>query len=193
VKAETADYLAKARATLADAQQIATLPLPHVAAREAYYAPFHAAEAYIFEHTGKVASAGGRFPGSARHSGYRCHHDRSPPPVPLLRRSHDHRRDLRARRRSPRPSTVRRPRQNRYAMTLAASSLHHPLAGTARSRHRATVIPATASSDPTPPTVPKLTCRAQHQRPILDCPPQSALNDVGQNIPRPSRCPIKSP
>jgi uncharacterized protein (UPF0332 family) len=56
VKAETADYLAKARATLADAQQIATLPLPHVAAREAYYAAFHAAEAYIFEQTGKVTT-----------------------------------------------------------------------------------------------------------------------------------------
>jgi uncharacterized protein (UPF0332 family) len=55
MKAETADYLAKARATLADVQQIATLPLPHIAAREAYLAVFHAAEAYIFEHTGKVA------------------------------------------------------------------------------------------------------------------------------------------
>ncbi len=55
MKAETADYLAKARATLADAQQIAALPLPHIAAREAYLAVFHAAEAYIFEHTGKVA------------------------------------------------------------------------------------------------------------------------------------------
>jgi len=55
VKAETADYLAKARATLADAQQIAALPLPHVAAREAYLAVFHAAEAHIFEQTGKVA------------------------------------------------------------------------------------------------------------------------------------------
>jgi uncharacterized protein (UPF0332 family) len=55
MKAETADYLAKARATLADAQQIATLPLPHVAAREAYLAVFHAAEAYIFEQTDKVA------------------------------------------------------------------------------------------------------------------------------------------
>jgi hypothetical protein len=51
VRAETADYLAKARATLADAQQIANLPLPHIAAREAYLAVFHAAEAYIFEHT----------------------------------------------------------------------------------------------------------------------------------------------
>ncbi len=55
MKAETADYLAKARATLADAQQIAAAPLPHVAAREAYLAVFHAAEAYIFEQTGKVA------------------------------------------------------------------------------------------------------------------------------------------
>jgi uncharacterized protein (UPF0332 family) len=55
MKAETADYLAKARATLADAQKIPALPLPHVAAREAYLAVFHAAEAYIFEHTGKVA------------------------------------------------------------------------------------------------------------------------------------------
>jgi hypothetical protein len=38
MKAETADYLAKARATLADAEKIAAIPLAHVAAREAYYA-----------------------------------------------------------------------------------------------------------------------------------------------------------
>jgi hypothetical protein len=31
------------------------LPLPHIAALEAYLAVFHAAEANIFEHTGKVA------------------------------------------------------------------------------------------------------------------------------------------
>ena len=45
----------KVRATLVDAQKIASLPLPHVAAREAYLAVFHAAEAYIFEQTGKVS------------------------------------------------------------------------------------------------------------------------------------------
>jgi hypothetical protein len=56
MKAETADYLAKARATLAGAQQIAAVPLPHIAAREAYYAAYHAAEAYIFEQTGKAAT-----------------------------------------------------------------------------------------------------------------------------------------
>ena len=55
MKAETVDYLNKARACLADATQIANLPLPHIAAREAYLAVFHAAEAYIFEHSGKVA------------------------------------------------------------------------------------------------------------------------------------------
>lgn len=55
MKSETADYLDKARTCLADARQIATVPLPRLAAREAYYAAFHAAEAYIFEHTGKVA------------------------------------------------------------------------------------------------------------------------------------------
>ena len=55
MKAETADYLTKARTSLADARQITTLPLPHIAAREAYLAVFHAAEAYIFEQTGKVA------------------------------------------------------------------------------------------------------------------------------------------
>jgi uncharacterized protein (UPF0332 family) len=56
MKAESADYLAKAHATLAGAEQIAALPLPHVAAREAYYAAYHAAEAYIFEQTGKAAT-----------------------------------------------------------------------------------------------------------------------------------------
>jgi uncharacterized protein (UPF0332 family) len=55
MRAETTDYLAKARTTLADARQIAALPLPHIAAREPYLAVFHAAEAYIFEQTGKVA------------------------------------------------------------------------------------------------------------------------------------------
>jgi uncharacterized protein (UPF0332 family) len=55
VKPEAADYLDKARSCLADAQQIATLPLPHIAAREAYLAVYNAAEAYVFEFTGRPA------------------------------------------------------------------------------------------------------------------------------------------
>jgi hypothetical protein len=35
MRTETADYLTKARATLADAKTIAALPLPHVVARKA--------------------------------------------------------------------------------------------------------------------------------------------------------------
>jgi uncharacterized protein (UPF0332 family) len=54
MKPETADCLAKARECLDGAKQIAGLPLPQVAAREAYLAAFHAAEAYIFEQTGRT-------------------------------------------------------------------------------------------------------------------------------------------
>ena len=45
----------KGSCDLADARQIAALPLPHIASGEAYLAVFHAAQAYIFEPTGKVA------------------------------------------------------------------------------------------------------------------------------------------
>ena len=51
MRQETADYLAKARECLNRAQ--ATLPLPAVAAREAYLAGYHAAEAWITERSGK--------------------------------------------------------------------------------------------------------------------------------------------
>ena len=54
MKPETADCLAKARECLDGAKKIAGLPLPQVAAREAYLATFHAAEAYIFEQTGRT-------------------------------------------------------------------------------------------------------------------------------------------
>ena len=53
MKAETANCLAKARRCLDRANNIAALPEPEVAAREAYLAAYHAAEAYIFERTGK--------------------------------------------------------------------------------------------------------------------------------------------
>ncbi len=75
MKSETADYLDKARICLADARQIATLPLPRLAAREAYYAAFHAAQAYIFEHTGKV---------SATHRGIRSEFARLAPHEPRI-------------------------------------------------------------------------------------------------------------
>ena len=55
MKAETAAYLDKARRDLSDAEAIAAIGLAPVAARSAYYAAFHAAEAFIVERTGQVA------------------------------------------------------------------------------------------------------------------------------------------
>lgn len=55
MKPETADYLAKARYCLARARTIAAAEVLDVAAREAYLAAYHAAEAYIFERIGKAA------------------------------------------------------------------------------------------------------------------------------------------
>ena len=52
---EAADYLEKARRDLADARKVAGIGLATVAARLAYYAAFHAAEAFIVERSGKAA------------------------------------------------------------------------------------------------------------------------------------------
>ncbi len=51
---EAARYLAKAHQALGEARQIAAIQLAPVAARCAYYTAFHAAEALIFERTGRV-------------------------------------------------------------------------------------------------------------------------------------------
>ena len=48
-------YLDKARDDLDDARKIAGIDLAKVAARSAYYAAFHAAEALIVGRTGKIA------------------------------------------------------------------------------------------------------------------------------------------
>jgi len=55
VTPEAKDYLEKARDDLSDARKIIAIPLAKVAARSAYYAAFHASEAFIIERTGKVA------------------------------------------------------------------------------------------------------------------------------------------
>jgi uncharacterized protein (UPF0332 family) len=55
MKPEAADYIEKARRCLQKARTIAAAGVPDVAAREAYLAAFHAAEAVIFEETGRAA------------------------------------------------------------------------------------------------------------------------------------------
>jgi uncharacterized protein (UPF0332 family) len=52
---ETADLLATARQHLAGSRSVMALELWYIAAREAYLAAFHAAEALIFQRTGKIA------------------------------------------------------------------------------------------------------------------------------------------
>ena len=51
---EAAEALATARQHLSDAKAIGGLRIAHVAAREAYLAAFHAAEAFIHERTGRT-------------------------------------------------------------------------------------------------------------------------------------------
>ncbi len=75
---EAKDYLDKARADLNDARTIIGLPLPIVAARSAYYAAFHAAEAFIIERTGKVAKT---------HSGVRSEFARLLKDTPAAKRA----------------------------------------------------------------------------------------------------------
>jgi uncharacterized protein (UPF0332 family) len=55
VTPEARDYLDKARGDVDDARKIAAIGLATIAARSAYYAAFHAAEAYIVELSGKIA------------------------------------------------------------------------------------------------------------------------------------------
>ena len=52
---EATRHIARAREDLDDARQVAQIGLAKVAARSAYYAAFHAAEAFIIEKTGRVA------------------------------------------------------------------------------------------------------------------------------------------
>jgi len=74
---EVRDYLSTARRCLADAKRLAMLPMPHIAAREAYLAGYHAAEAYIYQCTGKAAKT---------HSGLRAEFARLAKDEPRIER-----------------------------------------------------------------------------------------------------------
>jgi uncharacterized protein (UPF0332 family) len=54
LKAETAQYLEKARQCLNDAERLQAF-VPRIASREAYLAAFHAAEALLYERSGRIA------------------------------------------------------------------------------------------------------------------------------------------
>jgi uncharacterized protein (UPF0332 family) len=57
MKPEAAAYLEKASESLDEARKIYGIGLASVAARSAYYAGFHAAEAFIISRTGKIAKS----------------------------------------------------------------------------------------------------------------------------------------
>jgi uncharacterized protein (UPF0332 family) len=59
VKAETASYLEKARTLLTEADAIFGIHLNEAAGRTAYLAGFHAAQALIFERTGRTSKTHG--------------------------------------------------------------------------------------------------------------------------------------
>lgn len=75
MKPETLQYLARALEDLREARQIAAIGLARAAARSAYYAAFHAAEAYIVEKTARVAKT---------HSGVRAEFSRLAKDDPLI-------------------------------------------------------------------------------------------------------------
>ncbi len=52
---EAGDYLAKARELLEEARAVFAIHLLEAAGRSAYLAAYHAAQAFIFERTGKIA------------------------------------------------------------------------------------------------------------------------------------------
>jgi len=55
VTPEAGDYLAKGRQALKEARAVAAIGLPEAAGRAAYLAAYHAAQAFIFDGTGKIA------------------------------------------------------------------------------------------------------------------------------------------
>ncbi len=75
MRPEAADYLDKARNDLEDARKIAAIGIAKVAARTAYYAAFHAAEAFVVERTGKIAKT---------HSGLRAEFTRLTRETPAI-------------------------------------------------------------------------------------------------------------
>ena len=75
---EAGDYLDKARQTFAGSARVAAINLPVAAGRAAYLAAYHAAQAFIFDRTGKI---------SKTHSGARSEFARLAKDGPLIDRA----------------------------------------------------------------------------------------------------------
>jgi len=104
--------------------------------------------------------------------------------MPLLRRPHDHRRDLRARRRTPRPAITRCLGQNCDAMTTVTARSHPLPAGNACFRPRSVVVPTLPNADCILPSMPKSPRRRPRRQKGLDRDRRSAADLAGQHYPR---------
>ena len=112
---------------------------------------------------------------------------------PLLRRPHDHRRELRARRRTARPAIAPSRAQDRDGMTPVTASSHLPPDGEPCFRRCIAVAPPPPKAGATPSIMRK----SPRRRPPRQQPPhrdrRSAAADPGQRIPYASRHSTKFP
>ena len=134
---------------------------------------------------GSAGSTRRRGPGRQRRS-------RPSPAMPLLRRPHDHRRELWARRRTPRPAIARSRGQGHDAMTPITASLHLPPANP-RFRRRIAVAPAPPKARATPSIRLRLPCRLPRWRQTRHRDRRSAADYAGQRIHNASHRIVKSP
>jgi hypothetical protein len=132
--------------------------------------------------------------GRARRRGRGCQRRSRPSlAMPLLRRPHDHRRELWARRRTPRPAIAGSRSQDRNVMTPVTASSHHPPAGEPCFRRCIAVAPAPPKARARPSIMPKSPRRRPLQRQTPDRDRRSTADDLGQRIPYAGHRPIKSP
>jgi hypothetical protein len=145
------------------------------------------------QRTDRRASGSGGSAGTTRRGPGRQRRSRPSPAMPLLRRPHDHRRELWARRRTPRPAIARSRGHGHDPMTRITASLHLPPAGEPRFRRRIAVAPAPPTARPMPSFRPKSPCQRPPRRQTHHRDRQSAANYASQRIPYPSHRPVKSP
>ena len=146
------------------------------------------------QRTARHASGSDRSAGRARQYGpSRQCRSRPWPAMPLLRRPHDHRRELWAWRRTPRPAIARSRGQGHDPMTPITASLHLPPAGKPRFRRRIAVAPPPPTARPMPSI--RLKSPVDRRRSaklataVVDPLPITPAN----GSPAPSRRPVKSP
>jgi hypothetical protein len=143
--------------------------------------------------TAPSARAQRRGNGTGRPGRHRRRRGRLPPAMPLLRRPHDRRRELRTRRCTSRPALAASRGQDRNAMTpITASSQLLPIREP-RVRHCTAVAPPSPKPPLTPSITPKSPRRPPPRRRSWHCDRRSDASYAGQRIPFPSLRPVKSP